>query len=99
MSANDKGKYACNQCEYQNNKGSNIKIHTLNVHQGGTQYKCNQCAYNIRWKQKLSAHQGVTYACYKYEYQATQQDFLRKHKVGIHEKLMYNCNQCYTGYC
>ena len=60
---------------------------------------CDLChkTYSCNWSlssHKQSVHQGVKYACDKYDYQATTQANLTVHIQSKHDWIKYACDQC-----
>ena len=45
-------------------------------------------------KRKISAHEGVKFACNQCDQQFTLQSSLTKHNQNVHEGVRYACNQC-----
>ena len=45
-------------------------------------------------KRKISAHEGVRYACNQCDKQFTTQQHLTRHIKSQHEGVKYDCNQC-----
>ena len=48
----------------------------------------------IAENESKSKHEGIKYACYQCDYQATRQDNLTTHIQSVHEGIKYDCNQC-----
>ena len=98
ISRNDKGKYQCPQCDYENKRSDKLKRHVETVHEG-VRYPCNKCDYksttdfNLR-KHQESKHEGVCYSCDQCKYRATTVGNLQKHVKAIHEGVRHPCGQC-----
>ena len=63
------------------------------------EYECDKYhkTYSKRtglYTDKQSAHEGVGYACYQCDYQATTQSRLKTHIQSKHEGIKYACDQC-----
>ena len=49
---------------------------------------------NKEANKKVSTTDGVKYACYQCDHQATRQEFLTRHIQSVHEGVKYACNKC-----
>ena len=92
------GKYACNQCDYQNTHKGNLKQHIRSKHEG-VKYACDQCDKQFFKKFSLAEHikgrhQGRKFACSECDYETTHQSTLKAHVRALHEGVEYNCNLC-----
>ena len=52
ISRNNKGKYQCQQCDYEASQSGNLKKHVEAIHEG-VRYPCNQCGYKATTKGNL----------------------------------------------
>ena len=91
-------KYACDQCDYQSAKPSNLNRHIQSRHEG-VRYPCNQCYYKTADKGNLNKHiqarhDGGKYACEECDYKAAQKRDFKAHIESKHEGVLYFCDQC-----
>ena len=61
-------------------------------------YECEPCQRSFSqsrfYHHKRTVHDGVKYACWQCDYQATYQQSLDLHIQAKHEGIKYNCDQC-----
>ena len=55
ISRDNKGKYQCQQCDYEARRSSCLKKHVEAIHQG-VRYPCNQCSYKATETGNLQKH-------------------------------------------
>ena len=65
---------------------------------GNGKYDCEPCQRSFSqstfYRHKRTVHDGVKYACWQCDYQATNQQSLDMHTQAKHEGIKYNCDQC-----
>ena len=98
MSKTKDGKYQCQQCDYENNQSSNLKLHVEAKHEG-VRYPCDQCDYKATRELSLKRHQeikheGVRYPCDQCKYKGVTKRDLKIHKESKHQGICYSCYAC-----
>ena len=88
----------CNQCDYQTSKGSHLRQHQQNVHEG-MKYSCTSCDYKSGKKSNLQRHiekdhLGVSYTCKVCEHVCSTKGVLKRHVDIQHNGLRYKCLEC-----
>ena len=89
ISRNNKGKYQCQQCDYEARRSSCLKKHVESIHEG-VYYPCGQCDYKATQVGHLkthvkSVHEHVRYPCDQCDYKATVKGNLKTHRKLKHQ--------------
>ena len=90
-------KYACDQCDYQDARKSELTKHIQSKHEG-VRYACGQCDYQATIPDNLSTHlksmhEEMKYGCDHCDYQAITQRKVTLHIQSKHENK-HACDQC-----
>ena len=91
--------FKCNKCDYQTYKGSHLRQHKQNVHEG-LKYNCTSCEYKSGDKSNLKRHfekdhLGVLYTCQVCK-QVFNHRFRLKHHVDFrHNGVTFDCEKCH----
>ena len=94
----ENGKFACNRCEFQSVRRSDVKRHRDSVHLC-VKYKCNECTMEYTSKAQVnahvdSAHRGQVNQCEQCNKIFSHPNSLRFHVRQSHEGLETICKEC-----